>query len=290
MVPCPVHVTVGAARTPIARLGGATPGVAQDEVIAVLEEVPGASPAPAAVPPGLGTKLAFAVTLSLLAVLLVTSARTPPPAEGRLGHRVEIMALIEAEQARNEALAAKVEELAAEIGALERDLGVETAEISALQAAVDRLAAPAGMTALRGPGVVTTLKDSSLAPPADGNVNDYVIHEEDLQAVINALWGGGAEAMAVNGQRILATTAIRCVGNVLLLHGSTHSPPYVIAAVGDRETLGAALARDPAVARFQRAVQQFKVGFEVAAVDEVVLPPFEGGTGIDTARPLADQG
>jgi uncharacterized protein YlxW (UPF0749 family) len=131
--------------------------------------------------------------------------------------------------------------------------------------------------------VTAELTDSSLQTAPTGNLNDLVIHEQDLQAVINALWAGGAEAISVNGQRILATTAIRCVGNTLLLHGAVYSPPYVIRAVGDPVVLRAELQRDPAVARFRGAVQEFKLGF--ALTDETLeIPAYDGPTALDEAR------
>jgi uncharacterized protein YlxW (UPF0749 family) len=230
----------------------------------------------------LTTRVIFGVGLGLLGVLLVTSTRTAPP-EARIGQRVELVELIEAEQARNAELAVRVEELSAQLAELEGHSSGEA--ITALQVKVAELAAPAGMTAVRGPGVVATLRDSRIAPPPDGDYNDYVIHEEDLQGVINALWSGGAEAMTVNGHRILSTTAIRCVGNVLLLHGTTHSPPYVIEAIGDPVALSDALGRDPAVQRFGEAVKTYQLGFTVEPTDVLELAGYEGVSAMQTARP-----
>jgi uncharacterized protein YlxW (UPF0749 family) len=222
--------------------------------------------------------------LGLLAVVLVGANRTAP-VEARLGQRVELVSLIEAEQARNAQLAARVEELSAELAALER-MGSGGDAVAALSGDVDALAAPAGLTPVRGPGVVATLKDSSKAPTSADDYNDFVIHEQDLQAVINALWAGGAEAMSVNGNRILTTTAIRCVGNVLLLHGSTYSPPYVIEAVGDAAELRSALDRDPAVDRFVDAVGRFSLGYSVEEAAELLLPGYEGVPTMQHARPV----
>jgi uncharacterized protein YlxW (UPF0749 family) len=232
----------------------------------------------------LTTRVVFGVGLGLLGVLLVTSTRTAPP-EARLGQRVELMELIEAEQARNAELAARVEELSAQLSALEAHGSGEA--MTALQVKVAELAVPAGMTGVRGPGVVATLRDSRIAPPPDGDYNDYVIHEEDLQGVINAMWGGGAEAMTVNGHRILSTTAIRCVGNVLLLHGTTHSPPYVIEAIGDEVALTDALDRDPAVQRFEEAVKSYQLGFTVEPSAVLELAGYEGVSAMQVARPAA---
>lgn len=233
------------------------------------------------------TRVAFVLAVALLAGLLVTSAQTPQStSESRLGGRIELIELIRDEQAMNAAMAAKLEDLTAQVSDIRRSAGDGGPALPELQERVDALAAPAGMTALVGPGVTVTLRDSTASPKDGAGVNDYVIHEQDLQAVINGLWAGGAEAMAVNGQRILTTTAIRCVGNVLLLHGATYSPPYVIEAVGDPVSMVEGLERDPAVARFAQAVQSFQLGYEVQRGDQLRLPAYEGSSSVQLARPV----
>src|SRR4029079_8513324 len=103
-------------------------------------------------------------------------------------------------------------------------------------AVVDQLLTDAntagGMAAMRGPGLKITLDDSSLGKTTVGNVNDLVTHSQDVQAVVNALWQAGAEAMAINGQRLVGTSAVLCVGTPLLLTGSVHSPPDEVTALG----------------------------------------------------------
>ena len=77
-----------------------------------------------------------------------------------------------------------------------------------------------------------------------------IVHQQDVQAVVNALWAGGADGLAVMGQRLITTGAVRCVGNTLLLYGRTYSPPFRVTAVGDPTRLRASLAdrtRGPAV-------------------------------------------
>jgi uncharacterized protein YlxW (UPF0749 family) len=239
-----------------------------------------------AAPLSLLTRLGFVLGMGLFGVLIVTSAQSEP-VEARRGHRHELVELIGAEQARNAELSRRVEELSAQLADLGR-VGSEggAVQLAALQEQIDALAAPAGLVAVRGPGVTVTLRDSRVPPQPDEDYNDFVIHEQDLQAVINALWSGGAEAMAVNGNRILSTTAIRCVGNVLLLHGATHSPPYVIDAIGDEVALRGALDRDAAVAVFAEAVTTYQLGFEVVVVPELTVPAYEGSTAMQVAAPV----
>lgn len=224
-----------------------------------------------------GGRAALLVALALLAGILAVAARSEPTAaDSRLGGRVELIDLIGAEQSRNTALAAQVEELSARVTGFQEAPAVGTAAIAEIQSQLDAAAVQAGMTGIVGPGVVVTLTDSPLRDAPSGDPNDLVVHEQDLQAVINALWAGGAEAISVMGERVLATTAIRCVGNTLLLHGRVYSPPYTIGAVGDPEALRTGLATDPAVALYTDAAAQLGLGYDVAVPEAIEIPAFAG--------------
>jgi uncharacterized protein YlxW (UPF0749 family) len=238
-------------------------------------------PAPASA----GTRGAFLLTLVVLALILTVAAQSRPDVrEARISRRVELVELIRREQARVNALSARAEELAAEIAAAQRSRPGDPKLADALSARLDEIGPSVGLTAVRGPGVVVTLTDAPSDEAGAADLNDLVIHEQDLQAVINALWAGGAEAMSVNGERVLATTAIRCVGNTLLLHGSVYSPPYQIRVVGDREAMTGALGRDEAVAHFRRAVEEFGLGFEVATAERLDVPAFNGTVSLVVAK------
>ena len=94
-----------------------------------------------------------------------------------------------------------------------------------------------------------TLDDAPSSVAANGIEPDLlVVHQEDIQAVVNALWSGGAEAMTIQGQRVIST-AVKCVGNTVVLHGIPYGPPYEISAIGDQARLRAALA-GPSRSRF----------------------------------------
>ena len=102
------------------------------------------------------------------------------------------------------------------------------------------------MDPVHGPGLVVTLDDAQRDAngrfPRDASPDDLVVHQQDIQAVLNALWSAGAEAIQMQDQRIIATSVPRCVGNTLLLNGRTYSPPYAITAIGDAAAMQAALA------------------------------------------------
>ncbi|MCC9308019.1 DUF881 domain-containing protein [Kitasatospora sp. RB6PN24] len=151
----------------------------------------------------------------------------------------------------------------------------------------DRLAQQrrlAGLDQLQGPGLTVTLNDA----PADATaripgvpepgVNDLVIHQQDIQAVVNALWRGGAEGVQVMDQRLIATSAVRCVGNTLLLQGRVYSPPYVIRAVGRTADLRAAVDADPSIRNYLQYVAAYGLGWKVQETGDLTLPGYTGGT------------
>lgn len=145
---------------------------------------------------------------------------------------------------------------------------------------VRKLEPAVGMTALTGPGLTVTLTDA--ARTADGQYasdaapDDLVVHQQDLQSVLNAMWVGGAEAVMVQDQRIVATSAPRCIGNTLLLHGRTYSPPYVVSAIGNADTLQNALSVERGVAIYRQYVTRFGLGYRVQASDSVNVPAYSG--------------
>ena len=234
-------------------------------------------------------RIAFVLALVLLGFILATSANREPTAGGdRVGRRVELVELIAQQQRRTAELAAEAAALEEDVEMYQSTVADGTGPPAELRSQVELAAQAAGWSALRGPGVQVTLRDSELplAEAENADVNDLVIHEQDLQAVVNALWAGGAEAMSINGQRVLSTSAVRCVGNILLMNGRVHPPPYVIEAIGDEQALRTALERDLSVARLREAVEQFELGYDVVAADELLVPSFSGPAPVSVAEPL----
>ncbi|WP_380277656.1 DUF881 domain-containing protein [Kitasatospora purpeofusca] len=151
----------------------------------------------------------------------------------------------------------------------------DAAQLTALEQA-------AALDPLQGPGLTVTLND---APPnatarvpgvREPDVNDLVIHQQDIQAVVNALWRGGAEGVQVMDQRLISTSAVRCVGNTLLLQGRVYSPPYVVKAVGKTDALRAAVEADPTVRNYLQYVQAYGLGWKVQEGGDLSLPGYSG--------------
>ena len=136
-----------------------------------------------------------------------------------------------------------------------------------------------------GPGVQITLSD---APPGEipegATPNDLVIHQQDIEDVMNALWSGGAEAMTVQGARITSRTVIRCIGNVILVDGTSYSPPYVVQAIGDPGALRETVMANPRIVNYQAYVARYGLGWDMREKDELRFPPAATDTTLNYAH------
>jgi uncharacterized protein YlxW (UPF0749 family) len=195
---------------------------------------------------------------------------------------VEAAAELQAEQAR----------LRTELGqlrtALERiteqgaALGGQAASVHSELEALRRLA---GLETLTGAGVTLTLDDARLPPAATRqSIELAIVHSSDITDVLNAAWKGGAQGIAVNGERITAASA--CVGAVIQINGSLLSPPFVISIVGEPEALLRTL-NDPSELRDQkRRRNAYGLGFEIVPAERLTLPAYSGALGVRYARPV----
>lgn len=175
--------------------------------------------------------------------------------------------------------------LQAQVSAAAAAAGRDDSAVAAAQAAAKPLAAAGGLTPVRGPGITVVLNDAPDAAAESGvDPNQLVVHQSDLQAVVNALWAGGAEAMSIAGQRVIATSAVRCVGNTLLLNGEVYSPPFRVAAIGPYRTMQSRLDSSPGVKLFKEAAEFYGLGYTVEAQDRVDVPAFTGSVGLAYAQ------
>lgn len=235
---------------------------------------------------GRGWRFAAPVALAGCGALLVVSARAADGNDLRPIDHTDVTDLIRAEEQHTEELTVELERLSAQVQALTAEKG--SGGNSELQDRVESLRSAAGLTAVEGPGLIVTLDDAPL--PAGElepgtKLDDYVVHQQDLDGVINALWAGGAEAMMVMDQRVIATSTIRCVGPVLLLQGRRYAPPYTITAIGDPDTMQEALDDSDAVAEYRLYAEFIGLGYQLEQEDNLTLPAYDGP--IDIAEATA---
>jgi uncharacterized protein YlxW (UPF0749 family) len=199
----------------------------------------------------------------------------------------DLPGLIRQETRANARAAEQVRQLRAEVDRVSAQQAPGDLRVTQLTRNADALTAAAGTQAVSGPTVRVALTDAKNVPsilPRDLSVDDYVVHQQDVQAVVNALWKGGAEAMMLMDQRVISTSAVRCVGNTLILRGRVYSPPYVVTAMGDPSALQAALDDSPNVAIYRQWVDAVGLGYEVQTQNDQTFPEFAGSLTLDYAK------
>ncbi len=226
--------------------------------------------------------LAAGAAFVVAGALFVTSSLSSKGLDLRAASITDLGGVVRQERQRSDELQRRLASLNQEVDRLSHQ--VDNATVSKLQDQVDTLEGPAGLKAVSGPGLTVTLTDApkSEIDKAGGDsgvsVDELVVHQQDIQAVVNALWAGGAEAMTVQGQRVISTTGIKCVGNTVVLHGVPYSPPYRISAIGNPAELQASLAASDYIDAYLAVVESHGLGYDVEPSARLELPAYRGST------------
>lgn len=215
--------------------------------------------------------------------LFITSMVSSQGTDLRAGRYDDLQGLANADAKHVEGLRGRVHDLNDEVDRLSSDLGSTAVRVQRRRAAA--LAGPAGLVPVHGPAVTITLDDApdDVLANAGDDVSDLLVHQQDIQAVANALWAGGAEAMTIQGQRVVSTTGIKCVGNTVILHGVPYSPPYHLSAIGPRRSMLAAVSASPYIKLYLDLVDQ-GLGWDVKQERSLDMPGYDGSTELDYAR------
>jgi uncharacterized protein YlxW (UPF0749 family) len=236
----------------------------------------------------LGWRLVAPAVFMLAGVLFMTSMVSSQGTDLRAGRYDDLDGLANSQARELADIRTRAAELSAEVDRLTDDLGAVGADPAQRQ--VDRLDGPAGLEPVTGPGVTISLDDApdEAIEATTGDVSELLVHQQDIQAVVNALWAGGAEAMTLQGQRVIATTGIKCVGNTVVLHGVPYSPPYRISAIGPTQTMLSSVTASPYIQFYLDVVKRSGLGWDVDVDPDLHLPGYEGSTELEFARPATD--
>lgn len=236
----------------------------------------------------LSWRIVVPVVCAVAGLIFATSAHTANGTDLRSSQSSANLAdLVRAAEVQVNTGTANLTALQRAVSALTDQAGQQNTQVKAAQLAGAPLQAPAGLTAVTGPGIVVVLNDASgSSASANANIdpNQLVVHQSDMQSVVNALWAGGSEAMTIAGQRVIATSAVRCVGNTLLLNGKVFSPPFRVAAIGPYVTMHSALDRSPGVNLFRQAADYYGLGYTVQQSVSLKLPAYDGPLSLSYAK------
>ncbi|MEZ0577564.1 DUF881 domain-containing protein [Nocardioides sp. MH1] len=231
------------------------------------------------------------VVALLSGALFVVSAADSRGTDLRPGRYTDLAGLVRAESDDYDDVRQRLHDLQDQVDGLTDD--VRSLPVSRARGRIAQLKDPAGLEPRNGPGVSITLSDApddnlDEAVAHDLKADRLVVHQQDIQAVVNALWVGGASAVTIAGQRVISTTGIKCEGNAVQLQGVPYPQPYVIQAVGDPAALTAAIDSDPLVTGYRADADNpyIEIGWDMEAEDDVVAPAYDGLLDLRYAQPL----
>ncbi len=151
---------------------------------------------------------------------------------------------------------------------------IETTEINEdIKEELNKTRLAAGMITVSGPGVTIRLNDA--LPDSDINPNFLIIHDSDMAEILNEANKAGAQAVSINGQRIISTSEMVCTGPTIRINKSRYAVPYVINIIGDKEKLFSELEKS----RIVLMLRKYKITVEIKKENELILPAYEYDAG-----------
>jgi uncharacterized protein YlxW (UPF0749 family) len=192
--------------------------------------------------------------------------------------------VIELEQEQGE-LRDQIGDAESEVQHFQEESTTSSATLARLNEQVTGARVAAGLAALRGPGAVIEIADSQRVVPAGDNPTSFIVLVDDLRDIVTALWASGAEAVAINGERLVATSSIYGVGASVLVNTAFLSPPFRIEAIGPEGLLDRFLVNEAFLGRVAQRIEFFGLEFATAVSDDLTLPAFIGNTRFRWAVP-----
>ncbi len=223
-----------------------------------------------------GWQLPVAVACVLLGIMVGLQYRAQSGMDTiQVDDRRKLLELVRTMEGERNKMSNELNEVRARMVELEESSGKREQVSKQLQDQLTRSRIEAGLTGMKGPGVIVSMADSPRTPPPGGDPYFYIVHDVDLQALVNELWAAGAEAVSLNEQRIVARSSIRCVGPTVLVNGVRLAAPYTVKGIGPSD-LETAL-RMPGGFLYSMAPLIANGGeVKVNKSEEITVPPYEG--------------
>lgn len=228
--------------------------------------------------------IAISVLLGFLLTAQLQTVRSRPIGGTEYGRNLSI-ATIQRLEEEQKSLKEAIASLRGQIVALQEQAIQGASNLAIINQELERQRLVAGLLPLQGPGVQVTLDDSARPIPAGEDPANYLIHDYELRDVVNLLWLAGAEAIAINGERVVANTSIYCVGSTIIVNSARLSPPYEIRAIGDASFLEETLRDLSVLKRLKSKAQLYGVQFRWTQVRDLTIPAYTGSVAIKYAVP-----
>ncbi|MBE7011980.1 MAG: DUF881 domain-containing protein [Ruminococcaceae bacterium] len=192
---------------------------------------------------------------------------------------------------KNEKLKLEIESLKEENVVLRDETASENDYLSVINERLSQTELYAGLTDVKGKGLVITMKDVPLTGEMkeSGLYNNYgTVHDINILKIVNELKAAGAEAISVNGERIVAMTEVRCVGPTIMINQERVGAPYEIKAIGDPDTLESALRMNGGA--IEEATRIYGIAVTTKKEDEIFIDKYVGLTKTDYAETADEKG
>jgi len=182
-------------------------------------------------------------------------------------------------------LKTQLAQLRARLDEIQRNASSQSGAAKELQLQLDELKASAGLTTESGDGVVVQLDDARNVSVSARDIDKSICHATDLTDIINTAWKGGAQAIAVNDERLVNSSSVYCVGSTIMVNGTLMSPPFNIAVIGPQNSLLGAYDDPNQLRDIKQRRDVQGLGFHVSRASAIHVPAFSGALNVRYAEP-----
>jgi uncharacterized protein YlxW (UPF0749 family) len=227
----------------------------------------------------------------VLGFLLATSFNTQKKNSGALNtpRKKDLISSVHELEKQRDQLKNQIESNRDQISKYEKRAAENQGIQTAFSKELEKVRLVAGLTDVKGSGLIITLADNPKYPQ-DDDPNNYVIHDYDIRIAVNSLWAGGAEAVSVNDQRLISTSSVRCAGSTILLNANRLVTPYTIKAVGNPARMLDAINDDENSRRlFNEVKTYYGLTAEIKQSNDVVIKGYSGGLLVESANVVGEE-
>jgi uncharacterized protein YlxW (UPF0749 family) len=182
-------------------------------------------------------------------------------------------------------LKSQLAQLRARLDEIQRNASSQSGAAKELQTRLDELKGSAGLTPLSGDGIIVQLDDARNVSVASRDIDKSICHATDLTDIINTAWRGGAQAIAVNDERIVSSSSVYCVGSTIMVNGTLMSPPFSIAAIGPQNAMLGAFDDPTQLQDIKQRRDVQGLGFRVSRASAIHVPAYSGALNVRFAQP-----
>jgi uncharacterized protein YlxW (UPF0749 family) len=221
--------------------------------------------------------LAAGAFISMQAQARTAGAVTPPSPLTRQADRGILAATISRLESDQVSLKKQISDLRAQLSTVQHADAARKTSLQDINNEVAGQRLAAGVLGVLGPGVAATFDDSTVrSVPENEDPANYILHDYDLRDILNALWIAGAEAISLNGERMVSSTSLYCVGTTVICNATRLSPPYQVMAIGDPQALAAALQGSSQMEKFNQRAKIYDLPVKITQSQQIQVPAYNG--------------